>query len=65
MIVQQKLNEITQLAGLVIKKWVGEGRELSEVQDSVLVIIQEFLDINNPQMSDVNECISWLKSELN
>ena len=55
------LNEVLSLSQKVILKWVEEGVEVKEASDSVLEVVKEYMNPNNPNVKDVKECISGLK----
>ena len=58
------LNEVLTLSQKVILKWVGEGVEVKAASDSVLEVVKEYMNPNNPNTEDVKECIVGLKQLL-
>jgi len=59
------LNEVLTLSQKVILKWVEEGVEVKTASDSVLEVVKEYMNPNNPNTEDVKECIQGLKQLLN
>lgn len=58
------LNEVLSLSQKLILKWVSEGNDVKSSSDSVLEVVKEYMNPNNPNTEDVKECILGLKQLL-
>lgn len=58
------LNEILSLSQKLILQWSNEGVNPKDGQDAVLVIIKEYMNPQNPNVKDAEECVKGLKMLL-
>jgi hypothetical protein len=58
------LLEIQKLSEKLMVQWYNEGVGLKDGQDAVLVIIKEYMNPQNPNVKDAEECIQGLKMLL-
>jgi hypothetical protein len=58
------LLEIQKLSEKLMIQWYNEGVGLKDGQDAVLVIIKEYMNPQNPNVKDAEECIQGLKMLL-
>ena len=55
---------IQGLSEKLIVQWYDEGVSPQESQDTLLVVIREYLDPQNPNIQDMKECVQGLKMLL-
>jgi len=58
------LLEIQKLSEKLMIQWYNEGVGLKEGQEAVLVIIKEYMNPQNPNVKDAEECVQGLKMLL-
>ena len=58
------LNEILSLSQKLIIQWSKEGVNPKDGQDAVLAIIKEYMNPQNPNVKDAEECVKGLKMLL-
>jgi hypothetical protein len=58
------LLEIQKLSEKLMVQWYNEGVGLKDGQDAVLVIIKEYMNPQNPNVKDAEECVKGLKMLL-
>ena len=59
------LNEILSLSQKLILKWNTEGVSVKEGEGAVLEVIKEYMNPQNPNVGDMQECIVGLNELLN
>ena len=55
------LKEIHRLSGKMVDNLMNSGMSNGEAQDTVLVILKEWLNPSNPNIEDMKECVLGLK----
>ena len=58
------LKEIQELSEKLMVQWYNEGVALKDGQVAVLVIIKEYMNPQNPNVKDAEECVQGLKMLL-
>jgi len=63
--IQRLTKEIHTASYKVMKKWESEdGLNLDKGQDAVMVLIKEYMNPQNPNVKDAEECVQGLKMLL-
>ena len=58
------LLEIQKLSEKLMIQWYNEGVALKDGQEAVLVIIKDYMNPQNPNVKDAEECVKGLKMLL-
>ena len=58
------LLEIQELSEKLMVQWYNEGVALKDGQVAVLTIIKEYMNPQNPNVKDAEECVQGLKMLL-
>ena len=61
---KELLLEIQKLSEKLMVQWYNEGVALKDGQEAVLVIIKEYMNPQNPNVKDAEECVKGLKMLL-
>jgi gas vesicle protein len=63
--IQRLAKEIHTASYRVMKKWESEdGLNLDKGQDAVMVLIKEYMNVQDPSIGQMKECLSGLQMIL-